>query len=374
MGKNKRMCKLIIKVGGLAIAFLVLSAVSIPHAVHAATPPYTYNAGSNTCVDYFGFTVDVSYCGVGSDGSSPAGRALGGASAVGSAGYTATVNGLGGDADFGGGATFPTSSPLGGYRVYDVAPGGRLSIQGVGGGGDYSRTAFSNAASSSAHSRINETAGIKVSYIEDFGDWGFRVELPVTRSWNNSGYSAYDNTSVGLAMVPVYHLLFEQVAGVALDVGGVLAGQYASYDDSSALANGPAGFAGFENPGSAQAGGFVKVAKTVAAATRLSLGAAFVDDHNFNNHKILGQDNSVTMVDLGVVQGISPDLWLGSDLKYLHLHQYEWGTSRDYGEGALTLGARLGPRASLSLGVSQTFANSAWSTTTGTANFVWWLN
>jgi len=370
------MRKSIIEVGGVAIAVIGLLAGLIPSAADAAGP-YTYNAGSNTCADYFGVPVDLSYCGIGSGGSSSAGQALGATGAVDSAGNVAVDDMIGSSGNPG---IPPTTESYILYGLYgactefDVAPGGRLSIRGVGVGGDYSRTAFSNAASSSAHSRINETAGIKASYIEDFGDWGFRVDLPVSRSWNNSGYSAFDYTSVGLVVVPVYHLLFEQVAGVALDIGGVLGGEYASYDDSSALANGPAGFAGFENPGSAQMGGFVKVAKTVAAGTRLSLGAAFVDDHNFNNRKILGEDTSVTTVDLGVVQGFSPDLWLGTDLKYVNLHQYEWGISRDYGEGELTLGARLSPRAALSLGVSQTFANNAWSTITGTANFVWWLN
>ena len=258
---------------------------------------------------------------------------------------------------------------------HDVAPAsGALSIQGVGVGGVYSRTVFSGSASGLGYSRVSQTAGISASFGQDFGDWGYTAVLPVIRSFNNSGYSAFNNTSIGLAVVPVYHLLFEQVHHIALDVGGVVGAQYTAYDHPSALANGPLGFAGFANPASGQLGVLFKAAKSVAAATRLSLGASFVDNQNFTGDKALGQDTSATTVDLGLNQSLSSTLSFSTDLALVNSDQYNWGIDRTYGQGALAVSARLSPRASLSLQVNRTFANPLWSTTSGTINFLWWLS
>jgi hypothetical protein len=317
----------------------------------------------------------VSDC-VGTGGT--AGQNLGGQSTITSAAITALssgsaqiiVNGQPVSA-----STYYSDIGYGGYGGYDVSPSsGHLSIRGVGIGGDYSRTVFSDNASGLGYSRITHTAGITASYVQDFGDWGYSLVLPVTRSVNNSGYAAFDNTSIGLAVVPVYHLLFEQVDGIALDAGGVVGSQYTSYDHPSDLANGPIGLKGFENPASGQVGAFIKAAKSVAAATRLSLGAAFVDDHNFTGQNVLGQDTSVTTADLGMTQGLSSTWFLTADLTYINLNQYKWGIDRNYGQGTLALSDRLSPRASLSLQLSRTFDNSAWATTSSTVNFIWWLS
>ncbi|HWI29235.1 MAG TPA: hypothetical protein VN668_19835 [Stellaceae bacterium] len=372
------MLKTIIRGSGPAIVVLAFIAGLLPRTADA--DEYFYDPTTNLCYSSYSGVVPLSDCGTTSASALAAEQALAAQFAGNTAGAVA-MNGV-----MQGVYTGPSSSGsppvvnsyFGTYvggSSYDVAPAaGRLSIQGVGVGGVYSRTAFSDSASGLGYSRVTQTAGITASYVQDFGDWGFTAVLPLTRSLNNSGYSAFDNTGIGLAVVPVYHLLFEQVAGVALDVGGVLGGQYTGFDDPSDLANGPIGLTGFENPASGQLGAFVTAAKTVAAATRLSLGAAFIDNHNFTGEKVFGQDTSDATASLGVGQGLSSTLSLTANLSLVNLDQYKWGIDRNYGEGALALSDRLSPRDSLTLQASQTFANSAWSTTSGTVNFVWWLN
>lgn len=358
------MLKTIIRISGLAIAAMVL---------HAA-PAAAYTCGdlpSSFCTPPSPSSTTST-----SSATSSTGQTLGGQTSTTSTGDTAANNSI--NSTSGSTANAPgQGGGMFGYlnESYDVsATSGGLSIRGVDGGGAYSRTVFSDNASGLGRSRIGQTGAITASYVQDFGDWGYSVLLPVTRTWNNSGYSAFDNTSIGLAVVPVYHLLFEQVEGIALDVGGVLAGQYTSYDDPSALANGRLALTGFVNPSAGQVGGFVRAAKSVVAATRLSLGAAFVENHNFSNQSILGGDSTIATADLGAIHRFSPALLLAGDLKSVNLDQYKWGITRHYGEGDLSLYYSLARRASLLLQLSRTFGNSAWSTTGVAVNFVWWLS
>lgn len=375
------MLKTIIRISGLAIVVM---------ALHVATATASSSSGNTTPILYQGYCtlnydtiLPMSDCSTSTStstssgsGTSSAGQTLGGQTSTSSTGNVAANNAISSTSgQSGGGSNLNWNPGLTSMGYFDVSPAsGRLSIRGVSGGGAYSRTVFSDNASGLGYSRISQTGGITASYIQNFGDWGYSVVLPVTRTWDNGGYSAFDNTSVGLAVVPVYHLLFEQVEGISLDVGGVLAGQYTSYDDPSALANGRLGLTGFVNPSSGQVGGFVRAAKPLAAGTSLSLGAAFVEDHNFSNQGVFGGDSTIATADLGMTHRFSRALLLAGDLKSVNLNQYKWGITRHYGQGDLSLYYSLTHRASLLLHMSRTFGNSTWSTTGVAVNLVWWLD
>jgi len=248
-----------------------------------------------------------------------------------------------------------------------------LSIQSVGIGGNYNRTVFSDSASGNGSARITQSAGATFAYTQDFGRWGFSASVPIMQSFSNDPYTAFDNTSVGVAVVPMYHAFLEQIHGFGLDIGAVIGFQYVGYGNTEQLKSTPYNYTSVDNNTGGQFGILARGSKTVLPGTVLSLGANFVENHNLTNRDYFGGDTSLSTVDLGVVYSFGPILSLNGDLKSINVFP-SGGSNLNYGEADVGVRANIAPRSSLQLQTSQSFGNGDWSATGVTLNFVWWLN
>ena len=402
----------------LSVTFLALVG---SHSAHADTYQLFTGEGDDTCYNMTTYqVVDLSYCSSTSSGDPTAGKTEGAVNALNSAGSTLAgtlISSTGGTSSqentpteqwcttrmnsFGSTAEscFDTQSDAESSKqkcenyfffprtcsavykkgedvAHDVsASKPKLSVQGIGANALYSRTVFSDSASGNGTSRISQAAGVNITYAEDFGQWGYSAAMPIMRSINDSAYSVFDSTSIGLAVAPTYHVFREPIHGFGLDVGAVVGLQLVVYDEMNGLRASPYSYTGLDNASSGQIGVFARGSKTVLPKTTLSLGAAFVENRNFVNQGYFGKDTSVTTVDLGAAYILAPRLRLNGDLKSINIAQYSWkGISRNFGEAALGISGDILPQASIGLQASQSFGTDDWSSTGISLNFVWRLN
>jgi len=208
--------------------------------------------------------------------------------------------------------------------------------------------------------RSADIYGLNLDYHHDFGRWSLLATLPVSWGSNNSVFSALDNTSLGITVVPRYHVLFPQVDGIALDVDAVLGYRHIWFDDKSKL-SGSFGLSDIDDPSSVQAGllatiGWAKGGFSVAGQV------SHVDIRNLANEAAFGSQYSVTNFVLGARQTAGP-IQLGLDFSYNWLHNEDPAIDDSYGRVALSAEYPLSGGSSLRLAVDRTLDNANYHAT-----------
>ena len=237
---------------------------------------------------------------------------------------------------------------------------------------DYQHTTFSDGNSGLGSSRREQSFGATFRLGVDTDDWGLDIAMPIQRYTNNGVYSALNSTSIGWSILPTYHLLRESLHGVSLNVGAVFGYQHEWFNHLGDLTNPSGSFAltNFTNLNSIQLGGFFKAAKAVRPGLVLSLGAAYVDDRNFDNKAVMGRDNAVITADLGLLYIMGRQSVLTADVKSVNISQYTLGGAENYGEFDLGFKRALSKSIAVQVGFNRTFANPQWSATGGRVNLV----
>lgn len=316
------------------------------------------------CVGSYSGVVSMSFC------SNSSGQTEGGTTTQGSAGQQLAGQGTGAN-----GAGLMAYLYAAQYGSFDVpAAQSLLSSRGISVTGGYNRTHISSSALGGNGARTNSVGSINIGYAQDYGDWGIKVFVPLQRSWNNETYDAFDSTSIGIAVAPFYHVMREQIHGIDLDVGAVVGQQYVQYENKAALATGTFNFTGFTNLGEGQLGVYARVAKTIAAGGKLSLGSSVVNNYNYQNKKYLGRSTTDWTTDLGYAVGLGKRTSAIADVRIINLEQHPFDVSTTYGEIAAGVSSHLNDRTSLVFNVSQSFGDDDWKTTGVSVGLNWALN
>lgn len=234
---------------------------------------------------------------------------------------------------------------------------------------EYSHTNFSSTSEIDGTERKTDTVGVTFLYGKDFGNWGYTVSVPVKNYNNNGTFDAFDNISLGLAFLPEYHVLLQQVHGISFDVGAVAAYEHHWFDDKSKFTdiNGRYVLSDFDNPSSFQAGPVARLGWQ-KDSTFLSALFSHIDVRNFTGESVYGKNSSITISGIGVRQILWTGGIVGMDFTYNRLHNVE-KADLDYNEGAIVLQQELNSRDILSFKGSQTFDNSDYRSTSALLTF-----
>jgi len=236
----------------------------------------------------------------------------------------------------------------------------------------YTRTTYAKRTAINGETQRTDTSKLNIGYRADYGDWGFAVIGSAARSINNGIFSAFDNTTVGVTAGGGYHVLSQQIHGVALDVGPILGYSYSMSDRKNALAATPFNLGDYENVGSGQAGLYVRVAKMFSQGTLVSLGATSFYDIHFQNASALGRTAQMSSLDFNLVQYFGK-AYLGGGVSGNRLAQLSLDHSMSYGDVSLKAGYVIDPRFSVGLSTSTTLGNSQWRSTGGVFSLNWKL-
>lgn len=215
----------------------------------------------------------------------------------------------------------------------------------------YDKTDFSATA------RQSRDLALRLRYARDWDDWGLAVEAPLTQQTNSATFGNLDNTSLGVTVMPVYHLMRTGVQGVDADIAGVLGYSRHWYKGGTALA-----VAGFDNPGYFEAGVMGALRKTTKFATmKFGISHERVEDQStasMAGRKSLGFSG----LQAGVQMPVRGALALGADLGYAYIHGLPAGMDASSWKGALSLQYRA---KLLNYGgeLSRTFGNQDYRTT-----------
>ncbi len=223
---------------------------------------------------------------------------------------------------------------------------------------NYAHANFSARSIINGTQRKNDTFGVTFLYGQDMGNWDYTVSLPIKNQDNNGDFDAFDNSSFGLAVLPKYHLLVQQVHGISFDVGTVLGYEYHWYKHKSKLtdAGGEFAFGTFDNPSSFQIGP-VALLGWQKGGTALSGRLSHVDFRNLSGEKAYGKNSALTNVGLGIEQILWAGGSVGFDYSHNRLHNVA-SADLDYNTAALQLRQLLGEDNSLTLRTSRTFSNA----------------
>jgi len=237
----------------------------------------------------------------------------------------------------------------------------------------YGQSSFSREGSGAGGVRGEQGFGFTMKGGISTDDWGVSVSVPVQRSVSDGGYSATDNTSYGVSVTPVYHLLREPLHGIALNLGAVLGYEYHSYDDLNKL-NDPAGIFAlddYKDDQSLQMGAFFRASQHMSMNSVLSLSTAYVDHRSLENSSVVGRDNAVTTVDLGYLYNLSDLSRFTMDMKMLHISQYSLDSAFTFGEADMNFTHKLTKNISLRAGIKRSFGNDDWTATDGMLSLIW---
>ncbi len=223
---------------------------------------------------------------------------------------------------------------------------------------NHSHTNFSSRSIINGTQRKNDTFGVTFLYGQDMGNWDYTVSLPIKNQDNNGDFEAFNNSSFGLAVLPKYHLLVQQVHGISFDVGTVLGYEYHWYKHKSKLTDSSGEFAygTFDNPSSFQIGP-VALLGWQKGGTALSGKFSHVDFRNLSGEKAYGRNAALTNAGLGIEQIVWTGGSVGFDYSHSRLHNVA-SADLDYNTAALQLRQLLGENNSLSLRMSRTFSNA----------------
>lgn len=223
-------------------------------------------------------------------------------------------------------------------------------------------------------SRRDVLTSVKFYYAQDYDDWGYSVLIPVGKHENNGVFSALNSLSAGVAVMPVYHLLHQQVHGIKLDLGGVAGYQRHWLNDKSALTD-PAGqyaLANFDEPESWQAGALARLAWQHNGMS-VHGGVSHVEVRNRTNRELFGSGSSATSADIGVRQVIAPRTVLGLDVGQHRLHRLADSVDANYGNAGLSL-LFMGKRSYWGARYQQSYGNNDYRTRQIQLMFSWLLH
>ncbi|MDD2719927.1 MAG: hypothetical protein PHH47_01295 [Gallionella sp.] len=238
----------------------------------------------------------------------------------------------------------------------------------------YANTDFSANSTLAGQTRRARQFSLNAQYVRDYDEWGYLVSIPIKRMDNNGVFGALNDSSIGIAFMPSYHLLHQQVHGVKMDIGAVVGYDRHWLDNKAALLNPAGAFAltAFDDPSSWQAGAFVRM-DTQLGATGLGGGISQIGVHNLTNQSLLGRNVDFTIVDMGAKRIVGEKFMLGFDLRYTHLSQVANTVDRNFGSAALSLGC-TDRRKFWQVRGAQTFSNADYQTRSLQLTFGWVLD
>jgi hypothetical protein len=220
---------------------------------------------------------------------------------------------------------------------------------------DYTNTRVDAAGSLLGTAQHMKTYGVAISYMQDFGDWGYSLMIPLRHTNNNSVYSALDNTQVGITLAPTYHLFKEQVHGMTLDLGGLIGYSHTSFSDVSAVRD-PSGtynYSDFGNLNTTFASFNVMFSKQLQPNTRLALTANAIEYDNSGAGSMMGNTGNMLLASVGLSQAVSSKLLMNASVQAVQFKQNTFDTKSNYCSLALGANYNINNRSSVLFNLTQ---------------------
>lgn len=220
---------------------------------------------------------------------------------------------------------------------------------------DYTNTRVDAAGSLLGTAQHMKTYGVAISYMQDFGDWGYSLVIPLHHTNNNSVYSALDNTQVGITLAPTYHLFKEQVHGMTLDLGGLIGYSHTSFSDVSAVRD-PSGtynYSDFGNLNTTFASFNVMFSKQLQPNTRLALTANAIEYDNSGAGSMMGNTGNMLLASVGLSQAVSSKLLMNASVQAVQFKQNTFDTKSNYCSLALGANYNINNRSSVLFNLTQ---------------------
>ncbi|MFA5320974.1 MAG: hypothetical protein WBE75_05290 [Candidatus Omnitrophota bacterium] len=263
------------------------------------------------------------------------------------------------EAGYGGSSSGPGYGSSLGHKFYQsAAKDAMLTESGLGIAVDYAHANFSATSIINGTQRKSDVYGVTLLYGRDFGSWDYTVSLPIKNQDNNGDFDAFDNSSLGLAVLPKYHLLLQQVHGINFDVGAVLGYEYHWYKHKSKLtdSNGEFALGSFDNPSSLQAGPVARLGWK-KGGTAFSGSLSYIDFRNLSGETAYGRNSALTTAGLGIQQIVWKGGIVGFNYAHNRLHNVS-SADLDYNEASILVRQAFGSGNNLSLRTSRIFSNA----------------
>jgi len=263
------------------------------------------------------------------------------------------------EAGYGGSSSGPGYGSSLGHKFYQpAAKDAMLTESGLGIAVDYAHANFSATSIINGTQRKSDVYGVTLLYGQDFGSWDYTFSMPIKNQDNNGDFDAFDNSSLGLAVLPRYHLLLQQVHGINFDVGAVFGYEYHWYKHKSKLTDnsGKFAFGSFDNPSSLQVGPVARLGWK-KGGTALSGSLSYIDFRNLSGETAYGRNSALTTAGLGIQQIVWKGGIVGFDYAHNRLHNIS-SADLDYNEASILVRQVFGSSNSLSLRTSRIFSNA----------------
>lgn len=248
-----------------------------------------------------------------------------------------------------------------------------LSVQQLSGSVTFGQTRINSSASLLGSEQRMRLKGIAISYMSDFGDWGYTVIMPIRQTTNNSTYSALNMTQIGFTFSPSYHLFKEQVHGMTLNLGGRFGYNRTEFADVAAVRNpsGPFNFADFNHFNTTFGGVNAQFSKALSSLTRLSLGIDAVTYRNDACVSMMGKSGNVLSTTAGLNTQISSSLSLLGTLQTSRMKQTSFSSTENFSALGVGLNYTLNPRQSLLFYADSTIGNGNVHSSSGGVKYQW---
>ena len=220
---------------------------------------------------------------------------------------------------------------------------------------DYTNTRVDAAGSLLGTAQHMKTYGVAISYMQDFGNWGYSLVIPLRHTNNNAVYSALDNTQVGVTLAPTYHLFKEQVHGMTLDLGGLIGYSHTSFSDVNAVrdSSGSYNYSDFGNLNTTFASFNVMFSKQLQPNTRLALTANAIEYDNSGAGSMMGNTGNMLLASVGLSQAVSSKLLMNASVQAVQFKQNTFDTKSNYCSLALGANYNINNRSSVLFNLTQ---------------------
>lgn len=193
---------------------------------------------------------------------------------------------------------------------------------------EYDTTTFSGISAG----RKSSDVALRARYARDWDEWGLAVEVPIRHQSNSATFGNLDNTSLGVTVMPVYHLMRAGVHGLDADIGGVAGYSRHWYKGGTALA-----VAGFDNPDYLEIGVMGALRKTTKLAT-MKFGVSHMLAEDQTGVSMAGRKGlGFSQLQAGIQVPFGYPLAAGADLGYSYVHGLPAGMDASSWKGALSL-------------------------------------
>jgi len=196
-----------------------------------------------------------------------------------------------------------------------------LKSYGLGSVTGYRRTKLDRDIATVDGDRVkSEAFSETVTFAYRTGDWTLHALMPIERERYRGDADVLDNTSLGLVVAPVYHLMKREVHGFDVNVG-VNAGYHHTWYDEESDLDKPLGtrwgVGDFNNPDLFTAGPMVG-AICPAWAGYVALGLAYQWTRDLNGDDMLAGDDDMayTTAKLRVEQALSESIYAAVDMTF----------------------------------------------------------